>query len=94
MSAANAAKRESLNLRIREEDRALIDRAARLRGTTRTDFVISAARSAAEDALLDQTLFVVDEATHAEFLRRLDAPGAVNERLAAVLRKPAPWDLP
>lgn len=92
--SADAAKRQSLNLRIREEDRALIDRAARLRGTTRTDFVISAARSAAETALLDQTLLVVDEAKHAEFLRRLDAPGTVNERLAAALRKPAPWDLP
>jgi uncharacterized protein (DUF1778 family) len=46
-------KRQSLNLRIKEE-RSLIDRAAKTLGKNRTDFVLDAARRAAEDALLDR----------------------------------------
>ena len=43
------SKRESLNIRIKSEERGLIDRAARARGKTRTDFILDAARLAAED---------------------------------------------
>ena len=53
------ARRGTLNLRIKPEDRGLIDRAAKLTGKTKTDFVLEAARRAAEDALLNYTLFVV-----------------------------------
>jgi uncharacterized protein (DUF1778 family) len=47
-------KRQSLKLRIRPEERSLIDRAAKTLGKNRTDFVLDAARRAAEDALLDR----------------------------------------
>ncbi|WP_236502760.1 DUF1778 domain-containing protein, partial [Xanthomonas perforans] len=50
------SKRETLNIRIKPEERSLIDRAAKARGKNRTDFVLEAARSAAEEALLDQTI--------------------------------------
>ena len=40
-------RRETLNLRIKAEDRGLIDRAAMLTGKNRTDFVLEAARRAA-----------------------------------------------
>ena len=49
-----SAKRETLNVRIKPEDRSLIDRAAHLLGKSRTDFLLEAGRRAAEDALLDQ----------------------------------------
>ena len=51
-----APRRDTLNLRIKPADRGLIDRAATLTGKTRTDFVLEAARRAAEDALLDRTV--------------------------------------
>jgi uncharacterized protein (DUF1778 family) len=50
-------KRQSLNLRIKAEERGLIDRAATTLGKNRTDFMLDAARRAAEDALLDRTIF-------------------------------------
>jgi uncharacterized protein (DUF1778 family) len=59
MSAASKLKarpREALNIRIRAEERGLIDRAAAMRGTNRTDFILDAARRAVEKALLDQSL--------------------------------------
>jgi uncharacterized protein (DUF1778 family) len=87
-----AATRNSLNLRIKPELRGLIDRAAQLAGKNRTDFVLEAARRAAEDALLDRTVFTVGPEAYAEFLARLDAPPQPNERLRRTMRTPAPWD--
>ncbi len=67
-------KRQTLNLRIKPEERGLIDRAAKTLGKNRTDFVLDAARRAAEDALLDRTVLMVSPKAYAEFLARLDAP--------------------
>jgi uncharacterized protein (DUF1778 family) len=87
-----ATTRDSLNLRIKPELRGLIDRAAQLAGKNRTDFVLDAARRAAEDALLDRTVFSVSPKAYAEFLERLDAPPQPNERLRRTMKAPAPWD--
>jgi uncharacterized protein (DUF1778 family) len=87
-----AAKRATLNVRIRPEDRNLIDRAAQLLGKSRTDFLLEAGRRAAEDAVLDQTLFKVNAKVYAEFIARLDAPPAPNEKLRRTMATPAPWE--
>jgi uncharacterized protein (DUF1778 family) len=84
--------RDSLNLRIKPELRGLIDRAAELSGKNRTDFVLDAARRAAEDALLDRMVFSVSPKAYAEFLKRLDAPPQPNDRLRRTMRAAAPWD--
>jgi uncharacterized protein (DUF1778 family) len=63
-------KRQSLNLRIKPEERGLIDRAAKTLGKNRTDFVLDAARHAAEDALLDRTVLTVSPKAYAEFQAR------------------------
>jgi uncharacterized protein (DUF1778 family) len=91
-SQPEEAKRGTLNLRIRPELRGLIDRAAELSGKNRTDFVLDAARRAAEDALLDRTVFVVNPKAYAEFLARLDAPPRPNSRLRRSLQTAAPWE--
>jgi uncharacterized protein (DUF1778 family) len=91
-SSKQATARDSLNLRIKPELRGLIDRAAQLTGKNRTDFVLEAARRAAEDALLDRTVFSVDRKAYAEFLERLDAPPRPTERLRRTMQRQAPWD--
>jgi len=80
----------AVNLRIRQDIRALIDRAAQSRGKTRSEFMIDSARRAAEDALLDEALVRVDEATYNHFLAVLDQPpgGAGFDRLMAANK---PW---
>ena len=85
-------KRQSLKLRIKPEERGLIDRAAKTLGKNRTDFVLDAARRAAEDALLDRNVFSVSPKAYREFLARLDAPPRPNKRLLKSLRTPAPWE--
>ena len=86
------SRRETLNLRIKPELRGLIDRAAELTGKNRTDFILNAARHAAEDALLDRTVFTVSSKAYAEFLARLDAPPRPNARLRRSLQTAAPWE--
>ena len=92
VSRREEAKREPLNIRIKPDLRRLIDRAAGLAGKNRTDFVLDAARQAAEDALRDRTVFAVGPKAYAEFLARLDAPPRPNERLRRSLQTPVPWE--
>ena len=88
---AKPAPRETLNPRIPAAERGLIDRAARSSGKTRTDFILGAARRAAEEELLDRTIFVVNPATYSKFLALLDAPPKPNERLRRTMQAPPPW---
>ena len=85
-------RRDTLNLRIKPDERGLIDRAAAVSGKTRTDFVLEAARRAAVEALGDRIFFQVGAATFAKFVAALDAPPRPNERLKRTMQKPAPWE--
>ncbi|HLJ72797.1 MAG TPA: DUF1778 domain-containing protein [Roseiarcus sp.] len=84
--------RDTLNIRIRAEERGLIDRAAAALGKTRTDFMLEAAKRAAEEALLDRAVFSANPAAYAKFMERLDAPPRPNDRLRRALTTKAPWD--
>jgi len=90
-AASTPARRETLNLRISAAERRLIDRAAQSSGKTKTDFILGAARRAAEEALLDRTVLSVNSTAHARFLARLDAPPRPNERLRRTMRAAPPW---
>ncbi len=92
MQATLEVKRETLNIRIKPEERNLIDRAAKTRGKNRTDFILEAARRAAEDALQDQVIISVSPEAYSEFLARLDMPPKPNERLRKTMQTPAPWE--
>lgn len=91
-SNETANKRETLNIRIKPEERMLIDRAAKARGKNRTDFILNAARLEAEEVLLDQKINTVSPEIYAEFVARLDMPPGSNERLRKTMQTPAPWD--
>ena len=79
-----------VNLRVRNDVRGLIDQAARMQGKSRSDFMIDAARRAAEDALLDQTLMRVDADTHAQFIALLDRPPS-SPGYVRLMSAPRPW---
>lgn len=85
-------RREALNIRIKPQVRELIDRAAELAGKNRTDFVLDAARRAAEDTLLNRTVFTVSPKAYRQFLTLLDAPPRPNKRLRKSLQTRAPWE--
>ena len=92
MAATQEVKRETLNIRIKPEERNLIDRAAKTRGKNRTDFILDAARLAAEDALLDQVIISVSSEAYSQFLARLDMPPKPNQRLRKTMQTLPPWE--
>jgi len=83
-----------LSMRLPQADLAVIDRAAQLRGRSRTDFVREAALRAAEAVLLEQPLIRLSEAGFASFAAAIEAPGQAVPALTEALRRPAPWDAP
>jgi uncharacterized protein (DUF1778 family) len=87
-----AATRGIVNVRMAAEDRNIIDRAAKLAGKTRTEFMIEAARRAAQEALLESSLVVVDGKTFERFRKIFDAPAKPNERLQQLMNLKAPWE--
>ena len=90
-STATVSPRDTLNLRVSAAARNLIDRAAESSGKTRTDFILEAARRAAEEVLLDRALLAVSPQAYAEFLARLDAPPKPNKRLRRTMQAKVPW---
>ena len=90
--STSPAKRETLNIRIKPNERGLIDQAARSLGKNRTDFILDAARRAAEAALLDRTVLNANPQAYAKFVARLDAPPQPNERLRRAMATTSPWE--
>ncbi|MGB8843362.1 MAG: DUF1778 domain-containing protein [Aliidongia sp.] len=82
----------TINIRIQPIERALIDRAAESLGKSRSDFMLEASRRAAEEALLDRTLFRVDSETYERFIELLDGPAVPNEKLQKLMQTRAPWE--
>ena len=83
---------QTINMRVLPRVRELIDQAAEASGKTRSDFVLDAARRAAEAFLLDRRVFVLDEEAHRQFVELLDAPPRRSEELRKLLATKAPWD--
>jgi hypothetical protein len=52
---------------------------------------LSRATLAAQQVLLDQTLFEVSPAQHAKFLALMNAPLGKNKRVQKLLSRRAPW---
>jgi uncharacterized protein (DUF1778 family) len=82
----------AVNLRVRTETRSLIDRAASMLGRTRSDFMIEAARRAAEDAILDQTIIEVDRERYDQFIAALDRPPVPNAKLRSTMQATPLWE--
>lgn len=86
------SRNATINLRALPEQRDLIDRAARIAGKNRSDFMLEAACDNARSVLLDQVYFELDAERFKEFQDLLDAPPAANPALDRLLAMKAPWD--
>ena len=65
---------KQINIRATDEERAVIDYAASLVNKNRTDFMIERAVQEAQNIILDQRVFVLDDARYQAFIRQLEAP--------------------
>ena len=84
----------AINLRARDEQRDLIDQAARLLGKNRSDFMLEASCEKAQSVLLDQVFFALDPKEFKRFAALLEQPLRPNRGLERLLATPLPWKVP
>jgi uncharacterized protein (DUF1778 family) len=92
MSRTVKRKEHPLSMRLPEADIAIIDRAATLRGRSRTDFVRDAAVRAAEDVLMETVPVRMSPAGFKAFMAALSGPATVVPEIVELFRRPAPWE--
>lgn len=90
----HTAKRKDhpLSMRLPEADLAVIDRAAGIRGRSRTDFVREAAVRAAEDVLMENMFVRMSEDGFAAFMASVSEPAQIVPEMIEVFRRRAPWE--
>lgn len=92
MASTAERKEYPISMRLPEADVAMIDRAASLRGRTRTDFVRDAAVRAAEEVVMEQSLIRMNPDSFAAFIDALSATAAPVPEMVELARRPAPWE--
>ena len=85
-------RNEIINLRASRRQKELIDQAAELLDSTRSDFMLEAAFREAQALLLDQTHFPLPENKFKRFMAVLDRSPKDNPKLRRLLQSTAPWD--
>jgi len=83
---------ERLSLRLVPSQKELLAAASELQHRSLTDFVLSAACAAAEDALASRTRFVLDDDEWERFQAALDRPVKDEPRLRAFMQEPSIFD--
>ena len=86
------AKTAPINMRVEPAQQRLLTRAAAVLHQDRTTFVMEAACQRAEEVLLDQRLFQLEDDKMSAFETALEAPVEEIPALRALLNTPAPWD--
>ena len=85
-------KEHPLSMRLPETDIAIIDRAATLRGRSRTDFVRDAAVRAAEDVLMETVPIRMSPAGFKAFMAALSGPATPVSQMIELFQRAAPWE--
>ena len=85
-------KEHPLSMRLPETDIAIIDRAASLRGRSRTDFVREAAVRAAEDVLMETAPIRMSPTGFKAFMEALSAPARPVPEMVELFQRTAPWE--
>ena len=92
MPRAAERKEHPLSMRLPETDLAIIDRAATLRGRSRTDFVREAAVRAAEDVLMESMPIRMSPAGFDAFMAALSGPATPVPEMIELFLRAAPWE--
>jgi uncharacterized protein (DUF1778 family) len=79
-------------MRLADADGAIIDRAARIRGRSRAEFMRDAAVRMAEEVIIEDTANRMSAEGLAAFAAMLDNPAKPVPEMVALLKRPAPWE--
>ena len=92
MPANTRRKDEVIQIRASAETKAILNRAASLRGQKLSEFMLESARRQAEDTMLDQRAFFLDPKSHERFLAMLDNPVKPSRELRTLMRRRPIWE--
>jgi uncharacterized protein (DUF1778 family) len=81
-----------VTVRFRDDDLAIIDRAANLSGLSRTEFMRRASLREAQSAILNESVIRLSSDAFDDFVRAISAPPSVpSSKVAERLRRKTPW---
>ena len=86
------AKTAPINMRVEPSQHALLTKAAKVLNKDRSVFILDVACREAENVLLDQRLFQLDDGDIAAFQAALDTPTLDCAKLKSLLSTPSPWE--
>lgn len=92
MSDSPARKDDLIQIRASAATKAILNRAAAMRGQKLSEFMLESARARAEETILDQRLFVLDDKAYTEFLAMLDAPAKPDKAVRARMKRKPAWE--
>jgi uncharacterized protein (DUF1778 family) len=84
-------KDEVIQIRASAETKTILHRAAALRGQKLSEFMLESARRQAEETILDQRTFFLDDKAHERFLALLDSPPKSSAKVRARFNRKAQW---
>lgn len=90
-ASRNHRKDDVIQIRASVETKAILSRAAILRGQTLSEFMLESARRHAEETILDQRTFFLAPNAHEKFLALLDNPRKPGKELRALMRRKPSW---
>ena len=92
MKTTAARKDDLIQIRASAATKAVLNRAAALRGQKLSEFVLDSSRARAEETILDQRLFLLDPNKYATFLAMLDAPAKPSKALRTLYKRKPAWE--
>ena len=81
-----------VNLRTSSERLAFIDRAAAIRGVSRTEFVLRSSEAAAIEILNERPVIALDDGAWDDFIAALDAPVEIDAAVRARYERRPRWE--
>ena len=81
-----------INMRVLPEQKALISQAADILKMDRTAFILSTVCREAEEVLLNQRVFMLDDKAFDQFEQALEAPLPKTAELEKLLLEKSPWE--
>ena len=86
------AKTAPINMRVEPSQHALLTKAAQVLNVDRSVFILDVACREAENVLLDQRFFQLDDDVFSAFYAALEAPVPDNSKLKSLLAAPSSWE--
>ena len=90
--SAASRKDDVIQMRTTADTKAILSRAAMLRGQKLSEFMLDSALRRAEETILDQRVFFLNAKDHEKFLAMLENPIMPTREMRARTNRKRPWE--